>query len=85
MLIFTWAGLQIQPNGSNHVHLLIREREESVSDTIKRLGVSYSHYYNKKYERTGHLFQDHFKSEPVNDMNYFVTLLRYQKNKGMMY
>jgi len=62
---------------SNHVHLLIREREESVSDTIKRLGVSYSHYYNKKYERTGHLFQDRFKSEPVNDMNYFVTLLRY--------
>jgi len=39
--------------------------------------VSYSYYYNKKYERTGHLFQDRFKSEPVNDMNYFVTLFRY--------
>lgn len=62
---------------SNHVHLLIREREESIGETIKRLGVSYSHYYNKKYERTGHLFQDRFKSEPVNNVNYFAILLRY--------
>lgn len=34
-------------------------------------------YYNQEYSRSGHLFQDRFKSEPVNDMAYFVTLLRY--------
>lgn len=62
---------------SNHLHLLIQEKEESIGTTIKRLGVAYAHYYNKKYERNGHLFQDRFKSEPVNDMSYFVTLLRY--------
>ena len=62
---------------SNHVHLLIREREEKISETIKRLGVTYAHYFNRKYDRNGHLFQDRFRSEPVNDMNYFVTLLRY--------
>ena len=37
----------------------------------------YAIYYNQKYSRSGHLFQDRFKSEPVNDMPYFVTLLRY--------
>jgi hypothetical protein len=34
-------------------------------------------YYNRKYGRDGHLFKDRFKSEPVNDMGYFTTLLRY--------
>ena len=35
------------------------------------------YYYNKKYGRDGHLFRERFKSEPVNDIEYFVTLLRY--------
>ena len=62
---------------SNHVHLLIQEKEESIGETIKRLGVSYARYYNKKYDRNGHLFQDRFKSEPVNEMSYFLILMRY--------
>ena len=62
---------------SNHVHLLLQEKEESIGQTVKRLGVSYSYYYNKKYDRCGHLFQDRFRSEPVNDLSYFVVLLRY--------
>ena len=62
---------------SNHVHLLIREASESLSVVIKRIGVSYAQYYNKKYIHFGHLFQDRFKSEPVNDNGYFFTLLRY--------
>ena len=61
----------------NHFHLLIREREESVGDTIKRIASSYVYYYNRKYGRDGHLFKERFKSEPVDDMAYFVTLLRY--------
>ena len=44
---------------------------------MKRIGVTYAHYFNKKYERSGHLFQDRFRSEPVDSLEYFVTLLRY--------
>ena len=62
---------------TNHVHLLIREASESLADVIKRIGTSYAQYYNKKYQHFGHLFQDRFKSEPVNDNAYFFTLLRY--------
>ena len=62
---------------SNHLHLLIQEREDNISDIVKRIGVTYAHYFNKKYERNGHLFQDRFRSEPVDDIGYFVTLLRY--------
>ena len=52
----------------NHFHLLIREREESVGETIKRIASSYVYYYNRKYLRDGHLFKERFRSEPVNDM-----------------
>lgn len=61
----------------NHVHLLLREKAEALSSVVKRIAAAYAWYYNKRYEHYGHLFQDRFKSEPVNDMGYFVTLLRY--------
>ena len=62
---------------SNHVHLLIKTHHEDIGATIKHLAITYALYFNRKYSRTGHLFQDRFKSEPVNDMAYFSTLLRY--------
>ena len=62
---------------SNHVHLLVREQEEGVVPPVKSIAISYAQYFNYKYEHSGQVFQDRFKSEPVNDMAYFVTLLRY--------
>ena len=62
---------------SNHVHLLIKETEEKLGAVIKRIGISYAKHFNTKYQRYGHLFQDRYKSEPVNDAAYFFTLLRY--------
>ena len=62
---------------SNHFHLLIREREDPLAMAVKRIASSYVYYYNHKYGRDGHLFRERFKSEPVNDMEYFTTLLRY--------
>ena len=60
-----------------HFHLLIRECAVRVGETVKRIVSSYVYYYNRKYGRDGHLFKERFKSEPVNDMGYLVTLLRY--------
>ncbi len=62
---------------SNHVHLLLRENDGDVSVFMKRLGVSYAYWYNRKYERTGHVFQDRFKSECVEDDAYLLTVIRY--------
>jgi hypothetical protein len=61
----------------NHVHLLIKTGEEELNQVFKRLGTRYVYWYNWKYNRTGHLFQDRFKSEPVEDDSYFLTVLRY--------
>ena len=44
----------------NHFHLLIRERDERVGETIKRIASSYVYYYNRKYGRDGHLFKERF-------------------------
>ncbi len=62
---------------SNHIHLLIQEKSEDISGIAKRVGIAYAAYFNKRYERNGHLFQDRFRSEPVDNMEYFVILLRY--------
>ena len=61
----------------NHVHLLLKEGKEPLGATIKRVGVSYANYFNWKYQCVGHLFQGRFRSEPVEDDAYFISVLRY--------
>jgi putative transposase len=61
----------------NHLHLLIKEGNEKIGNTMRRIGVSYAYWYNRQYDRSGHLFQGRFKSEPVEDDTYFLTVLRY--------
>ncbi len=62
---------------SNHVHLLMKEGTEELGRTFKRIGAGYVYYYNWKYKRRGHLFQDRYKSEVVEDTAYFLSVLRY--------
>ena len=61
----------------NHVHLLVREQKCGVSAAIKWISGTYAGYFNQKYEHIGHLFQDRFRSEVVNDWEYFLNLMRY--------
>jgi REP element-mobilizing transposase RayT len=62
---------------SNHVHLLLKEEQDSISRVMKRIGTSYAYWFNTKYERNGHLFQDRYRSERVDDERYLLTVLRY--------
>ncbi|MFP5108550.1 REP-associated tyrosine transposase [Neobacillus sp. C211] len=62
---------------SNHVHLLLNEGNEDISTTMKRIGVSFVLYYNWRYGTSGHLFQDRFKSENVENDQYLLTVVRY--------
>lgn len=61
----------------NHVHLLLRVKDVGLETIFKRIGGRYVYWYNVKYQRVGHLFQDRFRSEPVEDDVYFLTVLRY--------
>lgn len=61
----------------NHVHLLLQEGDEDISQLMKRLGTSYAWWYNRKYERSGHVFQDRYRSECIEDDKYLLTVIRY--------
>jgi putative transposase len=62
----------------NHLHLLICAYSgESLSLAMKRTGTSYAWWFNWKYERTGHVFQDRFRSECVEDDSYLLVVIRY--------
>lgn len=62
---------------SNHVHLLIEPLEEPLDIIFKRIETRYAVWYNRKYQRAGHLFQDRFRSETVTTDQYYQTVLRY--------
>jgi REP element-mobilizing transposase RayT len=61
----------------NHAHILLKVGNEGIEQIVKRIGVRYVYWYNWKYGRSGHLFQDRYKSEPVDSEAYFLTVLRY--------
>lgn len=60
----------------NHVHLLMNAGERA-GLFVKKLASSYVFYFNRKYERVGHLFQDRFRSEAVDTEAYLLTVARY--------
>lgn len=61
----------------NHVHLLLQAGFDGPGQFMKCLEVSYVNYFNRKYSRSGHLFEDRYKCKPVDDETYFLTVLRY--------
>lgn len=62
---------------TNHIHLLIKEAEEDLAITIQRLGAGFVGWYNKKYERVGHLFQSRYFSDVVESDPYLLMVMRY--------
>ncbi|HPF44775.1 MAG TPA: transposase [Syntrophomonadaceae bacterium] len=62
---------------NNHVHLMLSEGNEDIGTAMKRITVSYVSYFNKKNKRVGHLFQDRFRSEVVEQDSYVLSLVRY--------
>ena len=61
---------------TNHVHLLVKT-EKSPGQFVKKLASSYVYYFNHKYDRVGHLFQERYNSEPVDTDSYLLTVTRY--------
>ncbi len=62
---------------SNHIHLLLEPLDEPLDMIFRRIGTRYAVWYNRKYQRAGHLFQDRFRSENVSTVQYYQTVLRY--------
>jgi len=62
----------------NHFHVLITQTEKGdISKFIQKLSTAYVMYYNKKYERTGSLFEGKFKAEHLSSDRYLKYIFSY--------
>ena len=63
---------------SNHYHLIAQTRRANLSRWVHWLSVAYTVYFNRRHNRSGHLFQGRFKSFLVEGKSeYLLTLSRY--------
>lgn len=61
----------------NHYHLLLELSEANLSRSVQWLNVSYSVWFNRRHERSGHLLQGRFKSVAVSPEEWALELSRY--------
>jgi putative transposase len=61
----------------NHFHLLLRCNGVELSRFMRRLLTGHAVYFNRRHNRSGHLFQNRYKSMVCEEDSYFHELLRY--------
>jgi putative transposase len=68
---YAWALL------SNHFHLLLMPTSTSLSSFMRRLLTGYAVSFNRRYQQSGHLFQNRYKSIVFEEEPYLLELVRY--------
>ncbi len=61
----------------NHIHLLLCPRRTELSRFMRRLLTGYAVTFNHRYNRSGHLFQNRYKSIVCEEDGYMLELIRY--------
>jgi len=61
----------------NHIHFQIKVNDVSVSKIMHYINTCYAVYFNQKYKRTGHLFQDRFYASLIDTESYFWAVSAY--------
>jgi REP element-mobilizing transposase RayT len=61
----------------NHYHFLVYLRDETLSDAMKSLSLSYTKAINQRFNRVGVLFQGRFQTIHIDRTDYLVNLSRY--------
>ena len=69
--VYAWALMD------NHVHVLVRSGERGISTLMRRLLTWYAVYHNRRHRRTGHFFENRFKSILCDEDQYLLALVRY--------
>lgn len=61
----------------NHVHLILHGDLQDLSKAIQKINLSFAKKYNYRNNRVGHVFQDRFKSQLIEDEEYLLQAVRY--------
>jgi putative transposase len=69
--IYAWVLM------TNHIHLLFKSGGKGISTVMRKLLTWYAIYYNRRHKRTGHLFENRYKSILCDEDNYLLALIRY--------
>jgi REP element-mobilizing transposase RayT len=62
---------------TTHLHLVLQVGEVSLSRIMQNIGVRYTQFINRKYQRSGHLFQGRYKALLIDADSYLLELIRY--------
>jgi putative transposase len=63
---------------TNHIHFLATpDQKTSISNTMKVVGSRYAYYFNKRYNRTGTLWEGRHRPSLVQTDRYLLTCMRY--------
>ena len=68
---YSWALM------NNHIHLLIRTSETSLSEFVRKALTGYAKYFNRRYQRKGYVYQNRYKSILCQEDAYLLELVRY--------
>jgi len=69
--LYAWVLME------THIHLLVRSGQQGISALMRKLLTWYAQYYNRRHQRTGHLFENRYKSILCEEENYLLVLVRY--------
>jgi REP element-mobilizing transposase RayT len=61
----------------NHIHLLFRSGEKGISAVMRKVLTWYALYHNRRHQRTGHLFENRYKSILCEEDRYLLALIQY--------
>jgi len=69
--VYAWAIME------THAHILFKSGGGSISAVMRKLLTWYAQYYNRRHGRTGHLFENRYKSILCDEDRYLLALIRY--------
>ncbi|MFH1288144.1 MAG: transposase [bacterium] len=69
--IYAWVLM------NNHVHILFKSGEKGISEVMRKLLTWYAQYFNRRHKRSGHLFENRYKSILCDEDRYLLSLVRY--------
>jgi REP element-mobilizing transposase RayT len=70
-MIYAWALM------TNHAHILLRSGKMGLPAYMRKLLSGYAQYFNRRHNRSGHLFQNRYKSIICEEETYFQKLVAY--------
>jgi len=62
---------------SNHFHLMVKTPRGNLREFMRHFNISYTAWFNRRHQRSGHLYQGRYHSFLIDADNYLKEVSRY--------